>query len=124
MADLVELLDEEKQNELLWKTLQKLAKKIRPYVKGEISVDSSLNDPLEFFLMDPHYYIKVGKKKILGVLLGFPGPRGFFGRKKTNERRILSFHNAPANIMGLIKEALREYASVCHATEIVLEKEE
>lgn len=125
MTKIAELPNKENQNKLLWQTLMKLARELQPHFQDRLVVYNSAAEPsFEMLFQETHYYISAGKRsnKIVAVLPGFPGPKGFFGRKQTDERKIIAYHNVANEVLPVVRKTLSEYGDAVHATEIVLQK--
>lgn len=125
MVKMVELPNEETQNRLLWQALVKLTQALQTHFKDKLAVYNSAAEPsFEMLFQETHYYISAGKRsnKIVAVLPGFPGPKGFFGRKHTDERKVVAYNNVAEGVLPIVRKALSEYGDAVHATEVVLQK--
>lgn len=125
MTRMVELPNEETQNKLLWQALMKLAQELQPHFRDKLMVYNSAAEPsFEMLFQETHYYISAGKRsnKIVAILPGFPGPKGFFGRRQTDERKIIAYYNVTEGVLSIVRKVLSEYGNAVHATEIVLQK--
>src|SRR3989344_1387168 len=119
MVEIILLPNNETQNKLLWQVLVKLTQELQPYFKDKLTVYNSAAEPsFEMLFQETHYYISTGKRnnKIIAILPGFNGPKGFFGRKKTSERKVIAYHNVAEEILPTIRKILSEYGNAVHAT--------